>query len=113
MNKGRVQKLIAALRSGEYAQGKEKLRPTADKFCCLGVACDVYRKEVGGEWDGLRFRLPHADTTHVNYLPVSVKEWFGFSSENPTVAGRPLAYLNDEGSSFSQIADALEQELNK
>lgn len=34
-----------ALRSGEYEQGKDWLRK-GDRFCCLGVLCDV----VGVEW---------------------------------------------------------------
>lgn len=34
-------KLVAALRSGKYKQGKEMLRPSEDEYCCLGVACDI------------------------------------------------------------------------
>lgn len=33
-------KWLAALRSGEYKQGKNKLRD-GDRFCCIGVLCDI------------------------------------------------------------------------
>ena len=39
-------KWLAALRSGKYQQGHETLHPTFDRFCCLGVLCDV----AGYEW---------------------------------------------------------------
>ena len=43
-----VKKLwLTALRSGEYRQGHDVLRANG-KFCCLGVLCDLYRKESGG-----------------------------------------------------------------
>ena len=31
---------VAALRSGKYKQGKGALS-TEDRFCCLGVACEI------------------------------------------------------------------------
>ena len=42
-----AKKWVAALRSGEYKQGKDCLEKDG-KNCCLGVACRVYQKEVGG-----------------------------------------------------------------
>jgi hypothetical protein len=39
---------VAALRSGEYKQGKGALRLN-NKFCCLGVLCDLY----GDDYDAL------------------------------------------------------------
>lgn len=38
---------VEALRSGEYEQTNGALR-YEDKFCCLGVACDLYRKHGSG-----------------------------------------------------------------
>lgn len=38
-------KWVAALRSGEYKQGREVLR-NGDQFCCLGVLCDIIGLEV-------------------------------------------------------------------
>ena len=40
VQKARVQKLVDALRSRKYKQGVGRLR-IDDKFCCLGVACDI------------------------------------------------------------------------
>lgn len=34
-------KWVAALRSGEYKQGRRALRSVANEFCCLGVLCEV------------------------------------------------------------------------
>lgn len=35
------QKWVKALRSGEYQQGRYKLRSLDDKYCCLRVLCSV------------------------------------------------------------------------
>ena len=40
-----VNKWIDALESGEYQQGRGKLRTKDNKFCCLGVLCDLAVKE--------------------------------------------------------------------
>ena len=45
-----AQKWVDALRSGEYKQTRGALRGDDEgnepKFCCLGVACDLYAKET-------------------------------------------------------------------
>lgn len=114
-----VQKLLDALRSGEFTQAQGQLR-RGDGHCCLGVACEVYKRETGnGTWTHLddepRFvASDHADDWSAHLLPPTVKEWYGFSSE----AGRfedAVAYftcltdLNDCGGlSFEDIADVIE-----
>lgn len=40
-----VDKWLNALESGEYQQGRGKLRTKDNKFCCLGVLCDLAVKE--------------------------------------------------------------------
>ena len=40
-NKKRILKWIEALESGLYEQGRGQLVDHEDKFCCLGVACNV------------------------------------------------------------------------
>src|SRR5438067_2342849 len=42
-----AKKWVAALRSGEYTQCTGRLHIKGDGYCCLGVACDLYQKEVG------------------------------------------------------------------
>lgn len=132
---------LRALRSEEYKQGREQLRAPGDKFCCLGVACEEFRKDTGrGEWqeeDG-QYRGDYTfvinaenDDKSWSSLPVSVVEWFGLPVPSNTpdltladavalsdlrVIGKdgrpvPLSNLNDEGMSFAEIADLIERDL--
>lgn len=41
MKKSFADKFLTALQSGEYEQGESTLKSEDNKFCCLGVACDV------------------------------------------------------------------------
>jgi hypothetical protein len=108
-----AQKWVAALRSGEFHQDKAQLQ-TANGYCCLGVACEVYQREVGG----LEIRRPSWEegvsyNDEFSSLPDVVKVWLGLQyadgdfttsdSDNQT-----LADLNDLGTSFDQIADIIE-----
>lgn len=113
----RVKLLVAALRSGEFQQARNRLRDR-DAYCCLGVACEVYRRTTGdGEWKGqARGEWFRADGESAsNYtLPWVVLDWYGFDDVNPTVRlddeGFPAATLNDERAlDFPTIADAFER----
>lgn len=111
----------AALRSGEYKQGKGCLRSEGDKFCCLGVLTDLYAKAVGGQWVEARESKPldfidaeGAGTT--SYPTRAVQDWAGLPHGNPFVirglyGERSLATLNDDGVPFSDIADLIEEQL--
>ncbi len=141
MNPERIGKLTTALRSGEFQQGKSMLHNVHnDTYCCLGVACEVYRRETGdGEWEGSG-RSPGAEANKYDRflgadlcLPVKVAEWYGLidpdvdgppmgvNSISPKVRAMiisgetydtPLANLNDDqGWTFEQIADVLEDNL--
>ena len=52
-NKKDIRKWIEALRSGKYKQSKLSLQ-SAEGFCCLGVACDIFipqdKKVLNGEF---------------------------------------------------------------
>lgn len=102
-NKEAVKKWVEALRSGNYKQGKGALRvtqgrelsPSEDRFCCLGVACDLAEREGvmldvnfttrgdqyehDGEWD------VSYDGDHLE-LPEAVQDWLGIHESNPLVA---------------------------
>lgn len=120
--------LTDALRSGEYAQTRFKLRhlvPNSEApegYCCLGVACELFRKATGqGEWSppnavsGCAGFLIEGESVPVySVLPSAVQQWFGFSSQSggfdsseyPTGA---LFRLNDTRRlSFAQIADVID-----
>jgi len=119
----------AALRSGEYPQGKEYLR-TDEGFCCLGVLCDLAVKAGVIEYEKGPFRHYYDGVTSV--LPQTVMDWAGLHEDNPAVStdslpegvtwgadlddqvdtGLPaLANMNDGGTTFSVIADIIDAQL--
>lgn len=113
--------LTANLRSGEFEQGRDRLRSNNDRYCCLGVACEVFQRETGrGGWtkesnvDPYAYWLFRVDGEQSwSNLPRPVAEWFGFTDTNPHVKtgeGRmkSLASLNDEGTLFPKIADLID-----
>ena len=127
---------VAALRSGEYKQGIHLLRQD-DKFCCLGVLCDLHRKahQNEGEDDTVNSWFPTKNPERDNApcfsyrygnttsLPSVVMDWCGLRSCDPPVRrivsfendhvtqDVTLALLNDQGLTFDQIADIIEQQL--
>lgn len=110
MNQTEARKLwVEALRSGEYEQTDGALR-YEDKFCCLGVACDLYRKHGGGpEWG------PNdVYDAKVDYLPKSVMDWLGVSHDSGVFGEGDdmdsLGDLNDAGTGFEVIAEIIESE---
>ena len=107
MNKN-AKKWIKALRSGEYKQTKEFLR-IGDKFCCLGVACDLYGKSKKIPWDDVLF------LDEREHLPQIVIEWLGLNNGEgefqSTIKGENfLTGLNDSGRRFKTIANIIESE---
>lgn len=115
MRKDIKAKWIKALRSGKYAQGKGQLH-TGDKFCCLGVLCDLHAKATGQTWDGARY-----DGEDL-MLPISVANWArlpkkyrGSASDRTDVyfsdEHESLSELNDGGKSFKEIAAVIKEKL--
>lgn len=99
---------IAALRSGEYAQGQRALHEEG-RFCCLGVACHIFKEELGievtyhGEWyeyDDCRGAAP----TVVCHA-LGLYNGMGALSHDDYDS---LALRNDFGTTFTEIADLLE-----
>lgn len=122
MNREIRDQWTAALRSGEFRQGRQRLvTHSADpdeppKYCCLGVLCELAARAGA---------IPPADgNLYLNcfdVLPDEVVAWSGIRSRNPLVdtgsdshigsRTRTLAELNDAGLSFAEIADIIEREL--
>lgn len=115
---------LAALRSGEFEQGKNRLANDG-KYCCLGVLCELaVRAGVAEKWvqhpDGA-MKYGHRNATDYSdkesgVLPYSVQRWANMPDNNPDVflgndAPYNLAALNDDGRSFDYIADAIEESL--
>ncbi len=119
MNEEIKAKWIAALRSGEYRQGAGALRRVAstedeDRYCCLGVLCDLAEKAgvltvEKTQFGGYRYQ------GESGLLPDTVQTWANLDTSNPDVYKGStrglLAELNDDGVPFSEIADMIEASL--
>ena len=115
-----MSKWLEALRSGEYIQGRDRLR-LGDRFCCLGVACDLYAKETGkGGWlspesnDSQVFMVRGRDMKYTEGLPLVVSEWLveGIKPNGGSVPWKTVEYdvgveLNDKGATFVEIANRV------
>lgn len=115
---------VTALRSGEYKQGSAALKDTEDRYCCLGVLCDLAVK-AGVISDSvvdisISGREKHFFSGASEYLPEAVQEWSGLFDENPVVTRdseleettNALSTLNDSlNYDFNGIADLIEEQL--
>lgn len=109
MNKN-AKKWVEALRSGKYEQGKMALRHE-NRFCCLGVACEVFIENGGA----IKIAIdPDGDATYAGLacrLPKEVSDWIGIKSPLGRFEEKAsLSSLNDNGSTFFEIADIIESE---
>jgi len=98
-----AKKWVAALRSGQYEQGKHCLKTADGKFCCLGVAIEV--AQANGV---VRKGVPE-----VNYLRgefEAVRVWLGLANHEGNYRTGALAEQNDRGVTFTEIADIIESE---
>ena len=140
-----VKLCLDALVSGEYQQARHVLCKVSenpgspDKYCCLGVFTEVFRKyepdypiterveyvQVAGEDEddsedrdvAARYYTYEGDhggrEVWSSLLPVIIN-WLGFYGSwgaNRTIAGLSLANLNDKNKSFKEIHDILKAEL--
>ena len=98
---------VDALRSGQYKQGQNRLK-SGDRFCCLGVLCDLSRIDLGENWDNEdNFNFKSGE------LPQNVMEWAGLSDARGlySFTSPSLTELNDTGVSFVEIAGIIEKEF--
>ena len=98
---------VEALRSGKFKQNIGALRE-GDKFCCLGVACEIFKDELGLKYDSVLGSY----NGECAVLPNVVREHLGLMSTNGLfgVANPPLSALNDRGWSFEKLAQFIESE---
>lgn len=118
---------LAALRSGDYKQGRRALNKDGE-FCCLGVLCDLAVK--AGKTVAEKFDEDEADYTYygqyrsTSFLPQEVAGWAKISHRGhlPTPVDAPgrypedgqartLAEANDRGMTFAEIADIIEEQF--
>lgn len=100
-------KWVKALLSGDYEQGRGKLRSKDDKFCCLGVLCDVLRNEGIGIWKKNAFHSGDGvASTHMLSTPLLKR--IGLT----TTREEKLVSLNDsQGKDFIDIAKYIKEKL--
>lgn len=116
---------VAALRSGEYQQGKGRLHIVdTNSYCCLGVLCDLAKQAgiVEESPDGSFFSPDESAALKGNEgkhawgnatfdLCWAVRDWAETPDTNPMVAGHRLSSWNDGGTPFAKIADLIEEYL--
>lgn len=107
MMKPRIKKmLIKALRGGKYKQCTAELRNVEEgTFCVLGVLCDLHAKKTGRSWRGEKYM------NKTSTLPRTVQVWSGSDSWGRIGSNESLVMLNDNGTTFKQLARIIEETL--
>lgn len=95
MNQQQKDAWLAALRSGRYRQGRGQLRKNG-RYCCLGVAAEVC---------GI-------SSCTADFIKQCVQSTlFGDFVFLPGEIQQQLSCMNDQGKSFAEIADYIEQNV--
>lgn len=110
---------VAALLSGDYAQGIGKLThldPDGPAtYCCLGVLCDLAVRAGVTTSRDVGYWRSYGDDEQLNYLPPDVRAWAGLSSGDPLVWFNAielrLSSLNDGRVPFRTIAALIGAQL--
>lgn len=100
---------VAELRSSKHKQARGLLRATVDKgysYCCLGLACELTRRDGGAAWDrsGSSFEMHGTSTA----LPTKIRLYLGMSPKQHDFL---IACNDDKLMSFKQIADVIENDI--
>jgi hypothetical protein len=112
--------LVNELRETTKLQGRSALRqksPVGDRFCCLGIACDMYTNVSDLRWESTDF-AEYMILGWTGVLPQPVMRYFGFADQDGRLDQLPRTridesmtciLLNDHARlTFKQIADVLE-----
>lgn len=121
VNKPAIREWVVALRSGNYKQGTEHLAQEDEdgrRYCCLGVACDIFAERVRltlhiNQFQKLEYHWDEGGYSSTgSTLPGPLVKFLGVQGRDPILAsGRSLIKMNDDdGATFSEIADAIEKE---
>lgn len=102
------QKWVDALRSGAYKQGNGYLRTKEDKFCCLGVLCDLMadRWITDSDYESC-YGYTCGGEICLGYLPSKTKEEISLENFLEEI----LIQMNDAGESFDNIAKYIQNNL--
>jgi hypothetical protein len=115
------EKWVQALESGEYTQGKNFLKKRKRhtqtfEYCCLGVACEVFGKNILTETDTradgvIKFSDTPHDEGWSGSMPPAIMKILKLNTrigENHNFSS--LAEQNDRGDSFAKIAAFIRSE---
>ncbi len=118
---------IEALESGKYKQGTGVLKQNDQDgtacYCCLGLACEILdpagftpqAQTIPLKDGSKRDAYPYVglasflDESMVTRLQLNGTAGDCLDTDGKQVEGRDLAHLNDNGSSFAEIAQLLRQ----
>ena len=112
------EKWIHVLRWKDYQQGKGQLRTEDNKFCCLGVAVDLYAKSKGAQWTGTaweKWKIVKEDEKDFidengNNWEIKVMEILGSEDSMPLEVGEWLE-INEENIDIGHMG--FKTHLNK
>lgn len=103
-----------ALESGRFIQGLGSLcqeTPDGPRYCCLGVACEVFIENGGALEKRTGDRTSQTSSRFSWYgdcalrLPKEVQDWLDIDVNGTMTDGQSLALLNDRrGWTFDRIA---------
>lgn len=110
MNAEIKQRWLDALRSGKYRQGSRVLRSESNKYCCLGILCELvdpagWRPTPVPSLSGMAYEYITGGSHNVSMPSIRTLE----SAELEPEIAEKLARLNDDGMSFSDIAKYIEE----
>lgn len=127
MNSTIKAKWLERLRDPEIKQGRGTLKAEVDGemlYCCLGVLCEIAVEEgiikestFNEESNSYAYQNGVNTEGHpiveFGVLPSNVARWAGFGGDvNPWISGAGgLAAMNDDGKSFNDIADIIEENI--
>jgi hypothetical protein len=122
-------KLVRALRSGRYRKIRNVMH-RGERFCVLGVLCELYRKEhpkaqwIEPEAGDFEFQASPKGESNETHPPEKVWKWAlkgkaalirddepHFDFECGRTQYGCLSEANDDGVSFSKLADVIEDHL--
>lgn len=116
-----VSRWCEALRSGNYKQGTGRLRDVHDRFCCLGIACEVAKEFVDGITEEIH---PNSFPTAYSYIyedsfdslgiPEPLRDVLNFKTTDGCYLSDNQRYEaltkdNDQGKFFVEIAEIIEK----
>ena len=108
-------KWIAVLRSGKYEQGTGFLCKD-NQYCCLGVLCEELGKELGIQKyqheSNSNIVCYNGDVDYISDLN-TIKKLNMDKSFKHSHIDSILMKMNDNGKTFDEIADYLEENLEK